>query len=56
MITGRAIFFALRSAVFLANFRGALAFFAFGFGQVTRLALAGFFGEGLALRRACFLE
>jgi hypothetical protein len=37
-------------------FRTDFSRFAFGFLAEGRLALAGFFGEGRAPRRACFLE
>jgi hypothetical protein len=46
----------LRTALRFADFRAAFFGFAFGFRALGRLTLVGFFGEGRALRRACFLE
>jgi hypothetical protein len=40
----------------ICRFRAAFVVFAFGFRALGRLTLVGFFGEGRALRRACFLE
>ena len=45
-----------RGSVRFTVFRAGFSRFALGFFAWERLALAGFFGEGRAPRRACFLE
>jgi len=55
--SGRSDFFNLCPAGFEDDFGNGLNFFTFGFlAGLEALVLAGFFDEGRAPRRACFLE